>query len=244
VPQVTLEFNKKRNSLFALLSLAVFVGGAPGNAYAADLLTARHGFLTKTIAQLPRDGKAAKPPVGLLEVTHYTSAVGPLVAYITPSAKAKQKQPAVLWIKGGWGGIGDFLWDKKTGQSVMPFVESGFVVMATSLRGENDNPGKVEAFLGEVDDVLAALDYLAAQPGVDPTRIYVAGHSTGGTMALLVAQASGKPRAVFSFGGHIDTQGYFENKGRDKALPFDWRDGREGELRTPGNFTASIKTPL
>ena len=41
-------------------------------------------------------------------------------------------------------------------------------MMFPSLRGGNDNPGAKEGFLGEVDDVIAAADFLAKQPYVDP----------------------------------------------------------------------------
>ena len=62
--------------------------------------------------------------------------------------------------------------------------------MFPSLRGGNDNPGRREGFFGEVDDILAATDYLARQPHVDPKRIYLGGHSTGGTMVMLVAEST------------------------------------------------------
>lgn len=37
-------------------------------------------------------------------------------------------------------------------------------------------------------DAVAALEYASAQPGVDPTRIFVAGHSLGGQMAPYIVQ--------------------------------------------------------
>lgn len=55
-------------------------------------------------------------------------------------------------------------------------------MMFPSLRGGNDNPGVKEGFLAEVDDVLAAADFLGKQNYVDPGRIYLGGHSTGGTL--------------------------------------------------------------
>ncbi len=70
--------------------------------------------------------------------------------------------------------------------------------MVASLRGGNDNPGQKQGFAGEIDDVVAAGDFLAQQPYVDPAP--VGGHSTGGTMVLLTAAASDRFRAVFAFG--------------------------------------------
>jgi hypothetical protein len=40
-------------------------------------------------------------------------------------------------------------------------------MMFPSLRGGNDNPGAREGFYGEVDDVVAASEFLARQPYVD-----------------------------------------------------------------------------
>jgi acetyl esterase/lipase len=95
-----------------------------------------------------------------------------------------------------------------------------------------------EGFLGEVDDVLAAAEFLAQQKYVDPGRIYLGGHSTGGTLVLLVAEYSDRFRAVFSFGPADDVSGY-----GPEYTPFDRSNPREVELRSPGRWLASIKTP-
>lgn len=80
--------------------------------------------------------------------------------------------------------------------------------MSPSLRGGNTNPGVKEGFLGEVDDVLAAANYFEKQKYVDPKRIYLGGHSTGGTLVLLVSEGSPRFRAVFSFGPAGDVSGW------------------------------------
>ena len=111
--------------------------------------------------------------------------------------------------------------------------------MMPSLRGGNDNPGRREGFLGEVDDVLAAVDYVAALPYVDPTRVYLGGHSTGGTLAMLVAESSDRFRAVFSFGPVADVRGY-----PPQFIHHDKSQPRESELRSPGFWLSSVKSPL
>ena len=88
--------------------------------------------------------------------------------------------------------------------------------MYPSLRGGNNNPGYRERFFGEVDDVIAAAQFLAGLDYVDPSRIYLGGHSTGGTLALLVAESGNQFRAVFSLSPAWDIRGYDQ-----KAVPFD-----------------------
>jgi dienelactone hydrolase len=124
-------------------------------------------------------------------------------------------------------------------QSASAFRKAGIVMMYPSLRGGNDNPGVKEGFFGEVDDVRAAADYLAKQDFVDPRRIYLGGHSTGGTLAVLAAESTDRFRAVFSFGPVADARDY-----DPKYLPFDIRDRREGELRAPVRWLHSIRNPV
>ncbi len=66
-------------------------------------------------------------------------------------------------------------------QSASGFRDAGIVMMYPSLRGGNNSPGYIETFYGEVDDVLAAAKALAALDYVDAKRIYLGGHSSGGT---------------------------------------------------------------
>jgi len=111
-------------------------------------------------------------------------------------------------------------------------------MMYPSFRGGNENPGFRECCYGEVDDVLAAAEYLAKQDFVDPSRIYLGGHSTGGTLVLLAAAASDRFRAVFSFGPIDEIIGY-----SGEPIPFDYKDQQELRMRSPINWLSSIKVP-
>jgi len=215
-------------------------------AQAPDLMAARSGFKTSLVpSRLGADGAAAKPPAKLYTLVRYPAPAGELASYLSPDPHDGKKHPAVVWLHGGWGGIDSWLWDRGAdSQAPYAFRDANFVVMMPSRRGENDNPGKMEFFYGEVDDTLAAIDYLAALPYVDAQRIYVAGHSTGGTLAILTAMASAKPRAVFSFGGRLDMQTYAAQRAKQNMLPFDQRNKEEVRLRNPLEFAGSLKTPL
>ncbi len=85
--------------------------------------------------------------------------------------------------------------------SAMDFVEAGFVVLAPAFRGELGNPGFIEGLYGETDDLLAALERLRSMPAVDPERVYLVGHGTGGTQVLLAAAAGARARATIVLGG-------------------------------------------
>src|SRR5581483_4635469 len=75
-------------------------------------------------------------------------------------------------------------------------------------------------------------------PYVDPKRIYLGGHSTGGTLALLVAESSDQFRAIYSLGPRSDMDDY-----APKDVPFDTSDEREKRLRSPKLWLDSIHVP-
>lgn len=147
-----------------------------------------------------------------------------------------------MWITGGdCNTIGD-VWAPAAAsndQTARQYRDAGLVMMFPSLRGGNQNPGYQENFLGEVDDVLAAAEYLAKQEHVDPARIYLGGHSTGGTLVMLVAAVPNRFRAVFSF-GPADTISNYPAQFRSAV---NMSDVREVELRSPGRWLHSIQCP-
>ena len=205
------------------------------------LLEARQGFTTQfRPTSYQADGAATEPPPELFRLVKYTSPAGELAAYLTPDPQDGIRHPAVLWCHGGFGGIGSWFWEditRQNDQSARAFREAGIVVMCPSWRGENDNPGKYEQFFGEVNDLLAARDFLTSLPYVDPQRIYLAGHSTGGTMTLLGVCATDKFRAAFSFGGdavYLPRTYPFS--------PFDTTSAEEVRLRSALNFVSGIRT--
>jgi pimeloyl-ACP methyl ester carboxylesterase len=216
--------------------------GQSGPSGAATLTEARQGFQTKLTRRDSGNGVVPKPPAGVFESVRYTSPAGELAAYVTPDPKDGKQHPAIIWITGGdCNSIDEGCWTPgppSNDQSASAFREAGLVMMFPALRGGNGNPGVKEGFFGEVDDVLAAADSLAQRKYVDPKRIYLGGHSTGGTLVLLVAESSDRFRAVFSFGPADDVSGY-----GPQFLPFNLRDRREIELRSPAPWLASIKSP-
>ncbi len=216
-------------------------GGPRESAAQTSLLEARRGFQTKLVSRESADEPIAQPPANLFRIIKFPASVGALPAYLSVVPADGQKHSAIIWITGGdCNSIGD-VWSPappENDQTASAFRQAGIVMMYPSLRGGNGGPGKREGFFGEVDDVIAAAEFLAGQPSVDPQRIYLGGHSTGGTLVMLVAAASPRFRAVFSFGSVDDVAGY-----GSEYLPFDASDPQEVELRSPGRWVNAVQSP-
>ena len=128
-------------------------------------------------------------------------------------------------------------------QTGKAFREAGIIMMIPSFRGENANPGQYEMFYGEINDLESAREYLAKMPYVDPARIYVAGHSTGGTKVLLGNEFSNGFRAAFSLGGIPDLKLRIEGGSMMVAVPFNQSNPEEFRLRSPRTFITSLHSP-
>jgi alpha/beta superfamily hydrolase len=63
----------------------------------------------------------------------------------------------------------------------------GMAALRFNFRGVGRSAGTYDGGRGEPEDVLAALSCAAAQPGVDVTRLGLAGYSFGAVMAALAA---------------------------------------------------------
>lgn len=220
--------------------VAPIAKGTPTDA--PTLSQARKDFKTKLVKTNSKKEPFPEPNPEEFQLVKYDGPLGKYGAYLTPDPKDGQKHPAIIWITGGdCNSIDDGCWTpgpKDNNQSASEYRNAGIVMMFPSLRGGNTNPGKKEGFLGEVDDVIAAADYLAKQPYVDPQRIYLGGHSTGGTLVLLVAESTDKFRAIFSFGPADRVEGY-----GPEFCPFDRNNPKENDLRSPLGWLHGIKNP-
>lgn len=208
-----------------------------------QVVAKRAAFTTSLLQQEHEDEAAATPPASSpLRLVKYDGPLGPMDAYVSAESEVPGTRPAIVWLTGGFSnsiGEGSFVpGEPENDQSATSFQRPQLVVMYPSLRGGNKNPGFKEGFWGEVDDVLAAIKWLKSRPGVDPKRIYLGGHSTGGTLALLVAEASTDLRAVFVFGAVARVSDYGE-----EVLPFAVSKRREGAMRSPVSWLSAIQCP-
>lgn len=223
-------------ALVALLSQVVYAQNSP------TLLEARSGFET-TLTRIQSDrGPLEPPPEALFSIVKFDTQIGKMHAYLSV-APGPGKHPAIIWITGGFpaGGIGSDAWEPSpidNDQSAKSYRESGVVTMYPTLRGSFGNPGHQETFYGEVNDILSALEYLSKVDYVDADRIYLGGHSTGGTLVLLVAAATDRFRGIFSFGAVSRAADY-----GDDLLTYSPDDERENALRSPIEFLDAIRSP-
>jgi dipeptidyl aminopeptidase/acylaminoacyl peptidase len=207
------------------------------------LVAARHNFHTKLLPQKREMEPVEVAPRNIFSTIKYPSANVQLAAYLTRDPADGKKHPAIIWITGGdCNSIGDVWSDapRDNDQTAAAYRKAGIVMMFPSLRGGNDNRGAKEGFLGEVDDVIAAAKFLQKQSYVDSNCIYLGGHSTGATLALLVSECSSLFRAVFVFGAVENVAGYGAESG---FVPVDFKNRQEIRMRSPGYWLSSIQSP-
>jgi dienelactone hydrolase len=216
---------------------------AAAQAAPETLSDARRGFETKLQRSDRHEQPLEPPPEELFSLVRYPGPKGELTAYVGQVQEKGRKSPAMIWITGGFppGGIGSSAWEPAeldNEQSAQAYRHAGLVMMYPTLRGANGNAGVQEAFLGEVDDIVAAADYLKTLEHIDPARIYLGGHSTGGTLALLVAEVTDRFRAVVALGPVSDPAVYGQ-----ESLPYDLKDAREARVRAPIHFLGGVRSP-
>ncbi len=213
-------------------------GASPGlELQDGDYAQARAGFKTKLVRSggAPQKGEALRAPRGADQVKVSSGGLQ-LTAWVSKPPRGDEKKPGVLFLHGGFG-LGQEDWDMAE-----PYEKAGYVVMMLALRGENGQSGSYTMFYDEVDDVLAAGDHLAKLPYVDSNKVYVAGHSAGGTLTLLAAMASKRFDAATSFSGSPDQKAFLW--GQAELAPFDPNDVQELRLRSPVAWATSFKCPV
>lgn len=211
---------------------------------ARSLAEARRGFQTRISSTSGEELPLPEPPAHLFVRSDYVGAQGrTLPAFVTPDPGDGKKHPAIVWLTGGdTSSLGDF-WTPgpdANDQSARAFREAGVVTMFPTLRGGNQDAGGKEYFFGEVDDVLAAAEHLARLPYVDARHLYLGGHSTGGTLALLTAESSGRFEAVFAFGPVSEIDRYPPSL---VPVRFAEHDALERKLRSPIHWLHGIASP-
>jgi dipeptidyl aminopeptidase/acylaminoacyl peptidase len=202
-------------------------------ASAADYAEARQKFRTTLVraAPSPQPWEPVKVAADAREIT-FESDGHELHAWVSPESKTRK--PAVVFLHGGFAfGLDDWTMTK-------PFRDAGYVVMMPILRGENGSPGSFSLYYDELNDVLAAAKMLEQRADVDPKRVFVTGHSAGGSLAVLAALASRQFRAAAPLSGIVDATIHTDTP---DLTPFDTSNAEELRMRSAIVFAASFKCP-
>ena len=110
----------------------------------------------------------------------------------------------------------------------LPYVRAGYAVVAYSLDGASTDHNSaaseiqaIEAFRDAhagLDNEKAAVDYaIASIPQIDTKRLYTAGHSSAGTMALLAAENDRRLVGCIAYAPRCDVSSALD-KGEREAL--------------------------
>lgn len=179
--------------------------------------------LIKTIPA-PQPYTEEQPPTGVELITYDSNGLKLKAWFAKPATKTDKKIPAIVYLHGGFSfGKQDFL-------DAQVFLENGFALLTPMLRGENGNPGHFEFLYGEVDDALAAVDWLQNHPDVDRSKIFIFGHSIGGAVADLTSLYKKEGVLLSGSAGALYSPELFYNT--PFPLPFDNADQKEVKLRS------------
>jgi pimeloyl-ACP methyl ester carboxylesterase len=101
-----------------------------------------------------------------------------------------------------------------------PLYEAGFAVFLFDARSHGDSdPIKAPSGFMFRDDVAAAVEAVRKQPGIDPDRIAVLGHSLGGFGTLLAYAQGMQVRAVVTDSAPIRFETMIRSELRKRKLP-------------------------
>lgn len=176
------------------------------------------------VGSSPQKWEKEVPPEYVTEIIYKSNGLPLKAWYAKPTLVNKNELiPAVVYVHGGFAfGSGDFF-------DALPFFENGFALLTPTVRGENGNPGNFELMFGEVDDVIAIVQWLGEQPGIDKNRIFVFGHSSGGGISALTALYDEPLINVTGSSGSLYTERVFY--GWKNFSPFDYKNKTERTLR-------------
>jgi len=176
-----------------------------------------------------------------------------------PPAKFTGPRPVIISFHGGPSGTGAIERPRFQGRSNYFLNELGIAIIYPNVRGSYGF-GKSFTRLDDqlkredsVKDVGAVLDWIAAQPSLDKSRVMVTGISYGGYMSYAAAEMfADRVRCAVSANGISDFITYFQytNEARVEDRRAEYGDERDPAMRefltriSPVTQAAKLKVPL
>jgi dipeptidyl aminopeptidase/acylaminoacyl peptidase len=218
-----------------------------------------YNFATKQSRQLTNSLSASLDPADLVKpyLVHYPSRDGKHTisawVYMPYNIGRNNTYPAILWIHGGPA--------SQSMNSFNPFMQyiinQGYIVIAPNYRGSSgygkdfEHANLMDMGGGDLQDNLAAMDFIQKTGYVDPKKLIIMGRSYGGYMTMMgVTKAPEMWAAGVAIVPFVNWFTEVENEDpslresdlatmgdpvKNKAL---WED------RSPINFVDRIKAPL
>ncbi|QDT56297.1 Alpha/beta hydrolase family protein [Caulifigura coniformis] len=180
-----------------------------------------------------------------------------LGVYLPPGEHEPGSLPCILFAPAGTPLIhGNPLDGNPENPEFAPYVRAGFAVVEFSLDGwyDRDNPSDAaaaRAYLqfsaanAGVKNADAAFRFAKTLPSVNPKQIYIAGHSSAGTLALLYAAHQPELAGCIAYAPQVDVEGHLRealsDPRADTALP-----GIRAFVKrsSPDSHISQIKVPV
>jgi dipeptidyl aminopeptidase/acylaminoacyl peptidase len=142
-----------------------------------------------------------------------------LWVYLPPGSHAEKSLPCVLVAPAGSNLITGMKLGEGDRDEHLPYVDAGFAVVAYELDGALPGRAKpdqeaaaVKAYVASKGGVLnaqTALDFLAERiPEIDANRIYAAGHSSAGTVALVLAASEPRVKGAVAYAPAVNLRSF------------------------------------
>lgn len=214
----------------------------------------------RTLAQIEENALDGDHPYAPHLDSHRTPTFGTIAAQdgtplyyrmITPELEPGRRYPVFVQVYGG-PGVGRQarqIWARQTPLQQY-LVDQGWIVFSIDNRG-SPNRGKVfedhiNRAMGtvEVTDQLTGLDWLQAQPFVDPERIGVYGWSYGGYMVLHMLQAAPGRFAAGVSGAPVTRWELYDTHYTERYLGNPTIDPRPYERGNPVTNAEALADPL
>ncbi|QUW04467.1 alpha/beta hydrolase [Chloracidobacterium validum] len=172
--------------LLILFALAV-VGYVGAGAY---FYTRQQGMVFRAVAREGRARQRLAPPVGATYVSFPAAGGETITALFGPALDAAgaavlpdaARRPTLLFFYG----VGEYLNYPFLRQQIEVFRRAGFNVFVPEYIGLGLSGGEPSEN-GLYETATAAYAHLKQRPDVDPTRLFIAGHSLGGAPAIDLA---------------------------------------------------------
>ena len=152
----------------------------------------------------PKDIFAVIDRVDMREITYLSD--GLRVKGLVLAPKQEGRYPVLIWNRGGCRESVGVMTRYFAARWLAPFVDWGYVVLASQYRGSAGGEGKDEFGGADVNDVVNLFPLLDSLPRADPSRIGMAGFSRGGLQTYLTLTRTDRVKAAVIGGGpvHVD----------------------------------------